>query len=275
MLRKIIVSLACVVSSAPAWADSSLIDAANNQMGIQTISTYVNYTETGFGRLGTRTGTLDTETGPVPGVAVYLSTMSDWLFGNDYLEIEYAHSSGNTDYVGAYQGGIYGSVTQTSSAIFSDYSGRYGRGFKLGSASLWTPYLEWGQHTWERGVNYGETYTHRYSGIGLLQQYGLGRHVVLALNVLYGGTADSFIVVNSGANLTGFNAPLGNSTFSKAGISFDYAFSHGLHASLGVDYLAFEYGISATYSIGGGFVAWEPDSSSKYTIARFGLSQSF
>ena len=83
-----------------AFAGESAILAANNQFGIQVISTNVDYTETGNGLLGSPTGTLDTETGRVPGYALSISTMQDLWLGNDYIEAEYDHSSGNTELCG-------------------------------------------------------------------------------------------------------------------------------------------------------------------------------
>jgi hypothetical protein len=200
--------------------------------------------------------------------------MDDWLFGNDYLRAEYDYSSGHTGYIGSLQGGTYGSVVQNSGAIFTDYTLRYGIGFVTGGSSMLTPYIEYGSHEWVRGVNYGETYTHKYYGLGLLRQFSLNRRSVLALNILYGRTGESAIDIKSGPLLTGFSGPLGNSDLYKFGVAIDYAFSQRLHGTLGVDYTAFTYGISAVYPSGTSSI-WEPDSRTNYTMLRFGLGESF
>lgn len=275
MLRGVVVWCASVVLSVPAFADIAAIEAANSQFVVRSISTNVDYIEIGNGRLGTTIGTLDTETGPVPGLALGVSAMGDVVFGHDLLRVEYDYSSGHTDYVGSYQGGTYGSVVQTSGAVFSNYLLRYGAGFELGRSTMLIPYLETGHHTWDRGVNYGELYTHRYYGAGVSAQYALGNRLVVSLEAMYGRNSESAIVVNGGGGSSGFAAALGDSTLHKAGVGVDYALSPILHVSLGVEYVAFDYGISATYRTSATTVSWEPDSRSKYTIFKFGLGQTF
>lgn len=272
MLRNFAVSILCTMF--PVIAAASGIVAANNQIAIQSISTNVDYAETGNGRLGTATGTLNTETGPVSGFGAYLSAMRDVLFGNDYFKVAYDYSSGRTDYVGSFQGGKFGSVVSTSGAIFTNYGIRYGRGFATGSASMLTPYIEYAFHQWERGINYGETYTHERSGLGLLGQYALGDRWVLAADVMYGRTTASNIVVSSGATLVGFSGGLGDSDLYRGGVSVDFAWGPKIHATLGVDYTAFAYGISAVYP-SGKTVIWEPDSRTNFTTVRFSLGQEF
>lgn len=255
---------------------SSDIKASNNQIGFQSISTNVNYTENGNGRLGTATGTLDTETGPVSGRAYYLSEMVDLLFGNDYFKIAYDQSSGYTNYIGGTLSPYspYGSVVTTSGATLTNYSVRYGKGFTNQSLSMFTPYIEFGSHKWERGVNYGETYTNTYYGYGLLGQYLLANKLVFSVDAMYGHTNQSAIVVTSGPGLIGFSGGLGNSDIYKVGVSLDWAIAQRLHVTAGADYTTFNYGISATYPSGNS-VAWEPDSKTNYTTVRLGLGWGF
>ncbi len=274
MLRSAVLLVSGCVFTMSAQAAGSAIVGANRQIGFESISTRVDYTETGNGRLGTATGVLDTESGPVPGISFHLSVMGDWLAGNDYLRVEYDHSNGFTHYVGAYQGGTYGSVVQNSSAVFNNVAFRYGKGFEQGGNAMLTPFLEFGMHQWDRGVNYGETYTHTYQGLGFLQQYELSERAVLEINAMYGYTGNSYIVVNSGPLLTGFSGSLGDSEIYRAGLGLDYQLGQKLHLTLGVDYMAFSYGISATYPSGTGSV-WEPDSTTAYTITRVGLGSEF
>lgn len=294
-LRNLFLPIICIVFSISAFADptddngstrrraprrdfsSSDIKASNNQFGIQSISTNLNYTETGNGQLGSPTGTLDTETGPVPGRAYYLSEMVDVLFGNDYFKVAYDQSSGYTNYIGGNLGPPstpYGSVVSTSGAILTNYSVRYGKGFANQSLSMFTPYIEFGSHKWERGVNYGEIYSNTYYGYGLMAQYLIANKLVFSVDAMYGHTTQSAITVTSGPQIVGFSGALGNSDMYKVGASLDWAVAQRLHVTAGADYTTFNYGISATYPSGSS-VAWEPDSKTNYTTVRVGLGWGF
>jgi hypothetical protein len=295
-LRYIFILLACTIFSTTAFADptsnsrstgksvssagtSSDIKASNNQIGLQSISTNVNYTEVGNG-VQTTPGTLDTESGPVHGQAYYVSAMNDVLFGNDYFKGTYDQSAGVTNYVGGTLNppSAYGSVTSTSGATLTNYTLRYGKGFPVRGTSMLTPYVEIGSHKWDRGVNYGETYSHNYFGIGLLNQYSLGNSLVLSVDAMFGHTRDSTISVTSSpsgvpaaSQITGFTTALGDSTLYRVGLSFDYGLGPRVHLNAGVDYSAFIYGISATQPSG----LLEPDSRTNYTTVRFGLGFGF
>ena len=273
MLRKIGLSIGCAILSTSAFADTSDILTANNQVGIQIISTHVNYTETGNGQYGGPTGKLDTEAGRVPGFALSVSTMQDSSDGNGYWEAEYDHSKGNTNYVGGLVGPPatpYGSVVGTSSATLVDYSGRFGKGFDVGDKSMMTPYFELGRHEWDRGVNAGETYTNNYWGIGALAQYSPVGSLVISANAMLGKTYKSYIAVNGE-----FSGELGNSAMKRVGVGADFAFAKNLHMYIGADYTSFNYGISSEYPIGGGLGAWKPDSKTSYATVKAGLGYAF
>jgi len=263
----IIAGLSCVSA---AFAGTSDIKASNNQVGFQMISTNVDYTETGNGIFGTPTGTLDTETGPVPGYALSISAMKDLWLGNDYIEAEFDNSSGTTTYTGAYQGGVFGSVVVTSGATLVNYSARYGTGIMVNEGFMLTPYAELGHHEWDRGVNWGEVYTHNYYGIGALAQYSPATRLVLSANALFGSTFGSNIVINGA-----FSGALGNSSLYRIGAGADYAFAQNLHGNIGFDYTSFSYGISAIYSCGVNCFQWEPDSKTNYTTIKIGLGYAF
>lgn len=266
-----VMAITGLVGASASFAGQSAILAANNQVGVQIISTKVDYTETNNGMFTSPLGTMDTETGHVPGFALSISTMQDLWLGNDYIEVEYDHSHGNTDYIGGYISPPtpYGSVTGTSTAVLENYSARYGVGMALGDKLMLTPYGELGHHEWDRGVNLGEIYTHDYYGIGLLAQYSPFGKLVLSANLLAGSTFASNIIVNGV-----FSGPLGNSTLARAGVAADFAFTRNIHANIGVDYTSFSYGISSFYPYGSG-AAGEPDSKTRYTTARVGLGYAF
>ena len=276
-----IAGLSCVSTAS---ADVSDIKASNNQFGFQIMSTNVDYSETGNGILGSPTGTLDTESGSVPGYALSISAMQDWWLGNDYIEAEYDHATGNTDYVGGLVGpppGLYGTVRGTSGATLINYSVRYGKGFmpteEYMDEFVLTPYLELGRHEWDRMVNLGETYTHNYYGIGVLGQYSPINSLVFSANAMFSSMLGANITVNPipGPGGNGFSAALGNSTLYRIGVAADYGFAQNWHGNIGVDYTSFNYGISAVYPVGGGYFAWEPDSKTNYTTVRVGLGYAF
>ncbi len=268
-----IACLACLAFSATAQAGLRDIRASNNQFMFQFTSINVDYAETGNG-FGGFSGLLDTERGSVPGKALTVSGMTS---ANDiYFAFQISSYNGSTTYTGALQtGGAYGSVVASSSATIIDYTARLGKGFGLGEMFMLTPYGELGMHEWDRGVNYGEVYTHYYYGVGLLGQLSPAERVVLSLNALAGKNNSSYITVNSGPGLNGFSGSLGDSSLTRIGIAADYAFTPMLHGNIGVDVTRFKYGMSALYPVGGGFVAWEPDSTTKYRTLRFGLGLAF
>jgi hypothetical protein len=264
-----------VVSSASclsALAQIQEIKSSNNQIGIQGISSYVDYTETNDGRFGTTVGKLNTETGWVPGFAVSASVMKDWLFGNDYLQFQYSRNKGHTDYTGSrLTGGVFGSAVQQNDATLTDYSLRWGKGFSVNQSSMFTPFLEVGRHEWKRAVNQGETYTNNYYGIGALAQYSPMPRLVLSANALIGRTFSSDISVNGPL---GFSGGLGNSNLYKVGLSADYAFTQKFRGNVGINYSAFKYGASGNYPVGG-TVTWEPDSRTRYTTISAGVGYAF
>ena len=266
----------CLAFSAPAFAangGASAIPAANNLIYVQRISTKVDYTETGSGYLGTRTGILDTETGPVTGMALSVSRMKGPE--NIYYQAGLDYSNGYTTYIGSFQGGIYGSVVALSSAMLMNYHARIGKGYALHGPFMLTPFLELGGHAWDRGVNYGELYTHYHFGAGLMGQYTPAANVVLTATLLYGQTFGSNIRVNGGPMLGGFSAALGNSLLSRIGVAADYAFTNQVHGMVSLDHMGFSYGMSAPHPVGGGFVSWEPDSKTRYTLLKIGVGMAF
>jgi len=254
-----------------AFAATDGIRLSNNQISLHSISTNVDYTETN------NTGVLDTEDGRVSGLAVSLSSMKNGWVKSEYWYADYDYSKGRTRYVGAYisGGGGYGSVVSTSGAVLSNYSFRYGKGFTLNNSTMLTPYAELGHHFWDRGVNYGEVYTHYYTGLGGLFQYSPNQSVVLSLNGLYGNTKNSHIkVVGGGGGDYGFAGPLGNSPLTRIGLAVDFRVDDNIYAKLSAERTRFIYGKSAVYYTGTGYFL-EPDSSTSYTIVKLGLGHTF
>lgn len=268
-----VMAIAGLTSTTAAVADISDIKASNSQMGIQYISTKVDYLETG-GQYGAPVGPLDSENGHAPGYALSISAMKDLLFKNDYFKAEYDHSSGYTNYLGGLIGPPqtpYGSVLATSSAKLTNYSADYGKGFALGNQFMLTPYAELGKHTWVRGVNSGETYINHYYGLGMMGQYSPVAKLVLSANFLIGQIYDSAITVTDSNGAIFFTTGLGQSTLQKFGASADYAFTNNIHGNIGIDYTSFKYGISGLTPVG----YYEPDSKTNYTTFKVGLGYAF
>ncbi len=272
-MKNKLLAVGLLVLSAHATAGSDDIVASNNRILVQAIATEVNYQEFGNGYLGTPTGLLDTETGPVMGMGVSVSGMRG--AGNFYWEGYLDYSAGQTRYTGALRGGAFGSYVGVSSATLTNYGVRGGKGIPVQEGLMLTPYLELGHHEWDRGVNYGELYSHEFYGVGLMGQYSPLSRVVYSISVLFGRTSQSYIEVSSGPQLTGFAGRLGNSALSRFGVAADYAFNPGLHGNIAVDYMTFQYGMSAAYPVGGGLVVWEPDSKTRYIVLKVGLAATF
>jgi hypothetical protein len=249
--------------------------ASNNQIILRTNFTRVAYTESGNGLSGTDTAALDTESGNVPGYAVLFSIMTDEDY--KYFAAEYDKSSGQTIYTGSKQGGVFGSVVNTSSLDQTNYYVRLGKGFSSdidSGESLGTLYFELGSHRWERGLG-GTTpnldiYTNGYLVFGGMGQYSpAGSKLVLSANAMWGVTYSSNIQTSAGTVRTRGNPPT-----TRCGFSADYEFINHLHGSLSVDIVSFSYVISSTYTVGASQV-FSPNDSSNYTTIKLGLGYAF
>lgn len=270
-------SAVCALLSASAMADTTDIIATNNQVGIQYISTNVNYTETvNANSSGTSLSTTDTESGNVPGYALNLSVMNNWWLGNDYFKLGYSHNSGDTSGSGTlvYNNANAGSGTGIDSATLEDYFVRYGKGFVTSDNTMITPYFELGHHQWNRSITAGNysanlNYTNRYYGIGGLAQYTPIKKLTLDIDALVGKNYGTFLnIANAGSgSLTGDN-------LWRAGIGADYAFTKNFHANIGVDYTSFNYGMSNIYYVSGGS-AYFAGAKTNYTTAKIGVGYSF
>lgn len=278
MKKTILTAMITAAVSGSVMADIADIHAANNQVSLKAISTNFDYTETGDGRLGTKTGILDTETGGVPGFMISAAVSKNLIFKGDYLGVDFSKTNGNTNYVGSYQGGNYGDLRTTSSANTTDLAVRYGKSFDVSKEASITPYAEFGYHEWGRGVNSGETYTHKHYGVGVLAQYSPMQKLVLSANAMIGNTLDSSISVNAiDTRVSAFSEGLGNSTITKFGVAADYAFTKSLHGQVGLNRTSFDYGAGVAVNNTGtsGGKMWEPSSSTTLINTEIGLGYAF
>ena len=186
-MKKILITLLLVLS-APAFADINDIKSANNQVGIQLITSDIDYKE----KLSDGT-TANTEKGYVPGFGLSISAMKDLLLGNDYFLAKFSRLDGKTNYTGQYNLGGYniGDASQKNDAEFLDLNLRYGKGFELTNNFLLTPFVELGYHRWDRGLGDScasgiirgcaskEKYKNNYYGIGGLAQSSITKELTL------------------------------------------------------------------------------------------------
>ena len=297
-MQKIITALLFVFSST-VFAGMDTIKASNNQIGIQFISTNIDYIET------YPDGTAaNTEKGGVQGAGLSLTVMKHLVLGNDYLKLSFNQSKGDVDYLGSLGGGCYavciaidgyspdyGTYGQKNHAKVTDFSLRYGKGFELSESLMLTPYAELGHHEWNRNLGNtcvigivpdcasSEKYKHYYSGLGALMQHSPNQKLVLSADGFIGHTFSSKISGFGATYLTseigGFSSfspqDLGDKALYRFGVSADYAFTPQIHANIGVDYLAFKYGRSAIFNED----SYEPDSKTNYTNIKIGFGYAF
>lgn len=273
-MKRAFLSLCMIALAADARAGLQDIYTADDLLLVQAGFTDVDYREYGNGYLGTATGLLDQERGAVPGISLSASGIMA-KEENLYWQASYGYSSGQTQYTGSLQGNPFGTYVGYSSAVLEDFGARMGTAFVFRRAFMLIPYLELGSHEWERGVNYGEVYTHYYYGPGLLVQNSPADRVVLSVNALYARTVGSHITVRSGPLMNGFSGSLGNSTLTRLGVAADYAFTPEVHGNAAIEYSHFSYGMSAVFPVGGNMVAWEPDSTTRYIALKAGVGVAF
>ncbi|NWD73582.1 porin [Pseudomonas gingeri] len=256
-----------------AFAGTDDIKASNNQFDIQAISTKVDYKETNDGRGGSLAGKFYTESGHIPGFSLSFSMMNDVLLDNDYLQLQYSKSDGDTDYKGVLRPTrVYGTASGQVGSTISDYSLRWGKGFAFDGAFMITPYGELGRHEQQIKSSSDATFTHNWYGVGTLAQYSPFSRLVLTANALIGRT---FAADYNQNGPTAFSGALGDSNLYKVGLSTDYAFTKNFHGNVGIDYTSFKYGSSATHRAQNGEGVWMPSSQTDDTTLKIGVGYAF
>ena len=295
-IQKILVAAILSLTATQALAGIDAIKASNKQIGVQYVSTNVDYTEKVDGLIA------DTEKGQIPGFGLSISMMKDLFFGNDYFYASFTRLNGDTRYTGSsyvdavyptfYVPGQYGTLQRSDSFQATDFTARYGKGIEFNQTFLMTPYVEAGYHEWHRGIGkspidtYGSTpitsekYTNGHFGVGLMGQLSPISNLVLTANALVGRTIGADILVK-GAGTSPSTAStgsqgLGNSTIYRFGVSADYAFTEKVHGNIGVDYTSFDYGKSNDFIPSNTNTAiYEPNSESSYTTIKLGVGYAF
>jgi len=272
--------LACAASIAVAHADDfvlrgtrSDIVKSNNQVTLNVSGSYLDYLES------SGSTPLDSERGWQPGLSVTGSVMTDIGLSNLYLYGSLSWNKGNSNYVGAFNGGNYGDLRQRDNAEIYNEDFRIGKGVAIDDSFMLTPYIGLGARQWRRDVTgsggYREDYSHGYVGGGLLMQYSPGPGWVVGLNGLIGSTFSAAMKTTAtagGAAITPQTYKLGNSAIYMVGASVDRAITDTVHANVSVDYTNFKYGRSAVSSIDS---TYEPDSRTSTVALKVGLGFAF
>ena len=269
MLSKVIFAIGIMLFSTTLFADTPDIIAADRQITAQYVSTNVAYTETG-GAWGTLPVVMGTESGSLNGSRIAFSFMAN-NFGtiHPYFGAQFDSVSGNTTYVGSSIGGTYGSVTGL----------RAGIGIELGESFMLTPHVEFGSHKWNRGVmlgsgdpaGYRETYTNNWLGVGALGQYSPIEKLVISANILLGNTDNAQISAPYIPGGYSYSGTLGSSSYTRLGLSVDYAIIEHLHINAGYKRTSFRYGASTPNTAG----LFEPDSETNYSVLNVGIGYAF
>ncbi len=271
----IAVASAALALSGAARADSlGDIMASNNEVGIASISQNINYSE--LDSLQSFGGpSLDSEQGSPGGYAFTVSVDKDLWSTNNYLALGYSSTSGTTNYTGGVMSGsgTYTPLSAISGARTSDYYARVGTTFIPGDHTMVTPYLEYGNHTWDRNVGqstsfgYAETYTHDYAGAGMLLQFAPVDKLVLTADLFMGTMLNASI---SAASL-GTQSMTDPNMLTRIGVGLDYRLWHDIHLTLGFDQVQYSYSGSAVSSTG--FL--EPPSNTTLQVTSIGLAYGF
>ena len=250
--------------------------AINNSFLISTQRLRLDYREPAGGAIADKY--YDTERGTLStgGYRVTASLM------RDVGELRHVHVLGSFSraygYV-PYDGHAYIGPTSlvvplrnTSHARIDDWRLRVGKGFEFGERWLFTPYLAWGYHAWDRTLAAGtpgefwEYYNHHTVQFGNRLQWAAGRRTVLSMDGRFGMTLRPHIRV-PGYRLS---RPLGHGPAIDLEVEADQNLGRRVHLVLGAAYSHFSYGQSGVQN---GLL--EPGSSTDILTWQAGLRYSF
>jgi hypothetical protein len=246
---------------------------------------------------------LDTENGFLNGFKISLSN----TFYHFYNEANFSYYSGNDTYTGSKQGGVFGSVINTTSSKIYNFNYKLGYMIPITNNFVITPYGELGWHIWKRdniGGNSGqnEHYSNWIAMIGILGQYAFTSKLVGDVGFSYGTTFDAQIQANEvDTTLANYNTLTNTWSYSYADTTWDlgsksiyniiaglnYRFYSHFNIFGNVKYERFKYGQSSIYTyitnkyqdgIYTGYQLsenWEPNSVTNEIIYSIGLGYSF
>ena len=271
MKNVFVVAIIALLISLDAFADSSDIMHANNEMILSYTQTNMSYMETGNPSLGdTLSGELDSENGNLQGFTFESRSMNkDYVF----LNVIFTHESGNTEYVGmTATGGTYGSVTQIDFQRVNDLDLNIGIAPIHTDSTMVSTFIDWDTRQWFRDVNQGEEYDISSIGIGVNVQYSPIRNWVFSTSAIYGNNQAGITALGQ----YGFTAQLGERPYHTFSVSADYKFGEIWHIKAEFDRTEYSFGKSdwartPTPNV----AAMEPDSTTRNITGKIGIGIEF
>ncbi len=245
-----------------------------NATEIVTKITSVNFD---YKETGDSGQTLDTEKaslGKINGIELgirssdYISPKSDFV-----QSFTLSYNSGNTDYKGAYQGGNYGDLTTTTKNKLAKFSYKAGLKLKVADSLAVGANIGVGGRSWRRELNDGNAETYYWSNwiLGARADWEAMPKLTLSTTADWQKAANPKMHSSS----EGQTFDLGDTNGYKVGISANYKLTNNLSLEGDVVYDYWKINKSNVVDIGGGYVAWEPDSKTKNTYAKLGLVYKF
>lgn len=248
----------------PAWqAHNRSILAGLDSLNRQ----YTEFDSSGL----TPDGILDTENGTLKGGSI----RGRWQgapFGSShreiYLQAEYRHHTGNTNYQGYLQAGLtltpYSATTHNK---LHDFRARIGLPIARTESTQWVPFIEYRYQNWVRDlVQYRETFQHHAGAIGVLGQWRASPVWTLEGEASIGSIFHAEIDVPK----LGFSGTLGNRALWTLGASASYQINNHWRAVASIRHEQSRYGQSAPLN---GFM--EPASRTKQTNTLLGIEYQF
>jgi len=247
-----------VLPSAHATDNDTLL-LANNVIGLSFGLQHQNYREISDGK------TLDSNVGAIkPSYRLYANAQREWLGIPDlYLAASVSYASGQNRYDGAEVNWFTGEARPLSVRTptrLLDWHVRAGKAFNINQANTvqWIPYLEYGQHRWDRldsgyYSDYSEYYRHSVIGIGAIGQYAPTEKLVFSVDAQFGRIYDAsvrapalegLIDLGNGYYLRGADGPiiLGSHNIASLGLGVDYAVKPGVHVTANYGWQRYGYG---------------------------------
>ena len=250
--------------------------AVNNSFSLSAQRLRLDYREPANGAIADKY--FDSERGTLStgGYRVGASLMRD-AGGIKHLHVlgSFSRADGYVPYDGhAYVGptSFVVPLQNTSHARIDDWHLRVGIGFEAGERCLFTPYLAWGYHAWDRTLTAGtpaqiwEYYDHHTVQFGNRLQWAAGRRTVLTLDGRFGTTLQPHIRVPD----VRVSRPLGRGPAIDLEAEADQDLGRRLHLVLGAAFSHFSYGQSRVQN---GLL--EPGSSTDALTSHAGLRYSY
>jgi opacity protein-like surface antigen len=262
-MKKIILSIAAVASLASTLSATEIVAKVS--------SVKFDYME--IGDAGQNLDSEKAKLGKINGFEIearsngYVST--DTRF---YQDGGISYHSGDTEYVGSYQGGNYGDVTNTTKNKLIEASYKLGLAIDIIDNASIGAHVGVGTRIWDRELDdeNKEVYTWSNWIVGTKADWRATKELIIS------ATADYQKAVNQKmySSYLGETFNLGDTSGYKLGLHANYKLSQNLSVETDYVYDYWKINKSNTVDIGGA-VAWEPDSKTKNQYLKLGLAYKF